>query len=124
MNTPMTPEQKIIAIAEFEGWKLINSTGQIPVGMKPPFDRPAIECVDALPPYLTSRDAICGAVARLDDDKNRVFSHMLRDIVFGIKPEVGISHIVDIRAEEITNMILATPAQLADALLLTLGYEI
>ena len=117
-SIPMTPEQKIIAIAEFEGWKRVgkNKKWICPSG--------GWHYVQTLPPYLTSRDAICGAVARLDDDKKRGFSHMLRDIVFGIKPEVGISHIVDIRAEEITNMILATPAQLADALLLTLGYEI
>ena len=112
----MTPEQKQIAIAEFEGWKQISS-GQWCKNIKD-------GVIWSLPPYLTSRDAICGAVARLDDDKKRVFSHMLRDIVFGIKPEAGISHIVDIRAEEITNMLLATAAQLADALLLTLGYEI
>jgi hypothetical protein len=116
MNTPMTPEQKIITIAEFEGWKELRD-GRWKLAETGIVER-------FLPPYLTSRDAICGAVARLDDDKKRVFSHMLRDIVFGIKPEVGISHIVDIRAEEITNMILATPAQLADALLLTLGHEI
>lgn len=71
----MTPEQKIITIAEFDGWSNL---------------RP----------------------------------HPSTGYLLGIKPEVGISHIVDIRAEEITNMILATPAQLADALLLTLGYEI
>ena len=121
----MTPEQKQIAIAEFDGYKPCPATkiwyalgpDEILAGYKDGIVAP-------IPPYLTSRDAICGAVARLDGDKKRVFSHMLRDIVFGIKPEVGISHIVDIRAEEITNMILATPAQLADALLLTLGYEI
>lgn len=121
----MTPEQKIITIAGFEGFIEDEPwlDGRRCWIRK---DKPAhigYEESD-IPPYLTSRDAICGAVARLDDDKKRVFSHMLRDIVFGIKPEVGISHIVDIRAEEITNMILATPAQLADALLLTLGYEI
>ena len=112
----MTPEQKIIAIAEFEGWKELRD-GRWKLAETGIVER-------FLPFYLTSRDAICGAVARLDNEQKRVFSHMLRDIVFGIKPEVGVSHIVDIRSEEITNMILATPAQLADALLLTLGYEI
>lgn len=114
----MTPEQKIITIAEFEGWKQISS-GQWCKDIK--------EGVTwSLPPYLTSRDAICGAVARLDDRGCRIFSFILLDLIQGYEPtgEFPCEFTMLLSYEETMKMVLATPAQLADALLLTLGHEI
>ncbi len=82
--------------------------------------------VQTLPPYLTSRDAICGAVARLDDEQKRVFANTLYDLHLGCDHDHEGYHPREIRISslDLTAMIVATPAQLADALLLTLGYEI
>jgi hypothetical protein len=99
----MTPEQKIIAIAEFE---------------KFPIEEYRMEEGDintvALPPYLTSRDAICGAVAKLGEKQGADFVCNLAK-VHGWKLTFS---------ESVFSFITSTPTQLADALLLTLGYEI
>ena len=104
----MTPEQKIIAIAEFEGWKRVgkNKKWICPSG--------GWDYVQTLPPYLTSRDAICGAVAKLDEKQGADFVCNLAK-VHGWKLTFS---------ESVFSFITSTPAQLADALLLTLGYEI
>ena len=117
----MTPEQKIIAIAEWEGWKevdspnpqfrrLLNNSGKL-VGSTEP-ERMRDLWLWAIPPYLTSRDAICGAVARLGYlDKGKFVDHLIS--------------LDSMSTDSLTfNLILSTPTQLADALLLTLGYEI
>lgn len=115
----MTNEQKQIAIAEFEGWEKItnwkwkNSTGRI-------YENWSGGC--PLPPYLTSRDAICGAVERLDEHKSLVFVFKLDDLLKrNLADQAGCEKW---GATRVRNMILATPAQMADALLLTLGFEI
>lgn len=122
----MTPEQKIIAIAEFEGfiedepwldgrrcW--IRKDKPIHIGYEE----------SDIPPYLTSRDAICGAVARLDDEQKNKFANYLYDIHLGLDADTKFHRReLVLTTKSVTNMILATPAQLADALLLTLGYEI
>lgn len=102
----MTPEQKIIAIAEFEGWKELRD-GRWKLAETGIVER-------FLPPYLTSRDAICGAVARLDENTFDYFVIHLQKVTGGVPLEPN----------ALRKILLATPAQLADALLLTIGYEI
>ena len=113
----MTPEQKIIAIAEFEGWTCYK--GQ---WWKPNETRVYANLVDDAPPYLTCRDAICCAVARLDDVRLREYAKHLQEVCrqycVGVVPDY--QH----NLRSLAKLTLATPAQLADALLLTLGYEI
>lgn len=108
----MTPEQKIIAIAEFEGWSDISKYTQANDGWYgyEPENGPHSK----LPPYLTSRDAICGAVERLDENT-------FDDFAIHLQKTTGS---VPLGPNAFRKMILATPTQLADALLLTLGYEI
>lgn len=111
----MTLEQKIIAIAEFEGFIEDEPwlDGRRCWIRK---DKPAhigYEESD-IPPYLTSRDAICGAVARLDENTFDDFVIHLQKVTGGVPLEPN----------ALRKILLATPAQLADALLLTLGYEI
>lgn len=119
----MTPEQKQITIAEWEGWKEEEPwlDGRRCWSRK---DKPAhigYEESD-VPPYLTSRDAICGAVARLDDVRLREYAKNLQEVCrqycVGVVPDY--QH--DLRS--LAKLTIATPAQMADALLLTLGYEI
>lgn len=107
----MTPEQKVIAIAEWEGWKRVgkNKKWICPSG--------GWHYVQTLPPYLTSRDAICGAVARLDSMEFFYFVEHLERICGTDGWEIMTS-------DDMRRILLATPDQLADALLLTLGYEI
>lgn len=114
----MTPEQKIIAIAEFEGY----SRKECPAGeIEWIGPSPKLQCIGRfspetvpsdIPPYLTSRDAICVAVAKLGNlEKGKFVDHLIS--------------LDSMSTDSLTfNMITATPAQLADALLLTLGYEI
>lgn len=104
----MTPEQKQIAIAEWEG---------IPTHKVFRMKFKDTEWFDhkvplKIPPYLTSRDAICGAVARLGNlEKGKFVDHLIS--------------LDSMSTDSLTfNLITATPAQMADALLLTLGYEI
>lgn len=106
----MTPEQKIIAIAEFEGWSELRD-GRWKLAETGIVER-------FLPPYLTSRDAICGAVARLDALQGAKFvPHLAKVQGWTYQHESTFS-------DSIFSLITATPAQLAIALLLTLGYEI
>lgn len=120
MNTPMTPEQKIIAIAEWEGWSDISKYTQAKDGWYgyEPNNGPHSK----LPPYLTSRDAICGAVARLDDVRLREYAKNLQEVCRQYCVGVVADYQHDLRS--LAKLTLATPTQLADALLLTLGYEI
>lgn len=132
----MTPEQKQIAIAEFEGLKIIDVPfipNQLSPDDKTCFTRKALAhwkgmTVKQLPLYLTSREAICGAVEKLDKARLAAFAAKLEDVVFSSKPkpyrEGDRFGYIELPPEDITAMILATPAQMADALLLTLGYEI
>lgn len=110
----MTPEEQRIAIAEFCGWTKIRankSTGYL-LGIKPR------GCLASVPDYLTSRDAICGAVARLDDDRFSSF-------VVNLEKTCGCREWWESMDEDdMRRIILATPSQLADALLLTLGHKI
>lgn len=119
----MTPEQKQITIAEWEGRKEEEPwlDGRRCWSRK---DKPAhigYEESD-VPPYLASRDAICGAVAKLDEAGLAQFANHLQEICrhycVGVVPDYHRN------LASLTRLILATPAQLADALLLTLGYEI
>lgn len=111
----MTPEQKIITIAEWEGWSGISHSR----GMPPYCLHSYGVGAPLLPPYLTSRDAICGAVARLGDAEFAMWIEHLKDIL-----HCGSWEFDCLTIEEKKNMFLATPDQLADALLLTLGHEI
>lgn len=110
----MTPEQKQIAIAEFEGWKVHPKDRFIVI---PPNSPHSVQPLHTLPPYLTSRDAICGAVAKLDSMEFFYFVERLERICGTDGWEIMTS-------DDMRRILLATPAQLADALLLTLGYEI
>lgn len=142
----MTPEQKIITIAEFEGikpsrewkvplhadWSIIRLSSKaeaekerqkhqewcVSIGEKDESKAPEEydEWSDA-PPYLTSRDAIYGAVARLDDMEFCYFVEHLERVCKTDGWEI-------MGPIERRRMILATPSQLADALLLTLGHEL
>lgn len=114
----MTPEQKQIAIAEFEGVQLEEYRME-----EGGFN------TAALPPYLTSRDAICGAVEKLDDWRKKVFAYTLlsRLANWPEKPSFREGEPLDCEewtAAEAMKIALATPAQMADALLLTLGFEV
>lgn len=133
----MTPEQKQIAIAEFEGWKIIDvpfMPNQLSPDDKTCFTRKALAhwkgmTVKQLPLYLTSREAICGAVEKLDDWHQKRFAYTLlaRLENWPEKPSFGDGEPLDCKewtAGEVMKVALATPAQMADALLLTLGYEI
>lgn len=102
----MTPGQKQIAIAEFDGISIEEY-------------RMEEGCINtsALPPYLTSRDAICGAVARLNSMEFCYFVEHLERCCGTDGWEI-------MGSDDRRRMILATPAQLSDALLLTLGYEL
>ena len=112
----MTTEQRQIAIAEFEGWKRFekNKKWLNPSG--------EWDFVQNIPPYLTSRDAICGVVEKLDDVRLREYAKHLQEVCYlhcvGIVP--------DYRRDlhNLAKITLATPSQMADALLLTLGYQI
>lgn len=111
----MTPEQKIITIAEFEGWRIYDDQKASDEGWL--FESPKGKPSDILPPYLTSRDAICGAVARLNSMKFCYFVENLERVCKTDGWEI-------MGSDDRRSMLLATPAQLADALLLTLGHEI
>lgn len=121
----MTPEQKQITIAEWEGWRIEQDChpGAKFVFHKPGGGKWLADYIDGqLPPYLTSRDAICGAVAKLDEAGLAQFANHLQEICrhycVGVVPDYHRN------LASLTRLILATPAQMADALLLTLGYEI
>lgn len=119
----MTPEQKQIAIAEFEGYSRKECpAGEIEWRGPPPklqyIGRFSPETVPSnLPSYLTSRDAICGAVARLDSHQGAQFVSNLAQVQGWTYEHVSTF------SDSIFSLITATPAQMADALLLTLGYE-
>ena len=110
----MTTEQKRIAIAEFEGWKELRD-GRWKLAETGIVER-------FLPSYLTSRDAICGAVEKLDDVRLSEYAKHLQDVCYlhcvGIVPDYR----RDLR--NLAKITLATAAQMADALLLTLGHQI
>ena len=109
----MTPKQKQIAIAEFEGWTGIRGGTGYPTEVA----RFANNYY-SLPPYLTSRDAVCGAMARLDAPQGAKFvSHLAKVQGWTYQHASTFS-------DSIFSLITATPAQLADALLLTIGKEI
>ena len=130
----MTTEQKQIAIAEFEGWKECKYVEGLKyvLGIPPKIWKG--NCILGLheafaPPYLTSREAICGAVGKLDKARLAAFAAKLENVVFSSekpKPfkEGDYFGYIELPPEDITAIILATPAQMADALLLTLGHQI
>ena len=110
----MTPEQKRIAIAEFDGWKeLRDDRWKIAeTGIVERF----------LPPYLTSRDAICGAVAKLpdwDDDNGKDKAEYSERLAYVVGANWSSNNVEDRR-----RIFEATASQMADALLLTLGHVI
>lgn len=107
----MTPEQKQIAIAEFEGVQLEEYRME-----EGGFN------TAALPPYLTSRDAICGAVGKLNDVSLREYAKHLQEICH--RYCVGVVPDYQHDLQSLAKLTLATPAQMADALLLTLGFEV
>lgn len=115
----MTPEQKQIqkqiAIAEWEGWTDISKYTQAKDGWYgyEPNNGPHSK----LPPYLTSRDAICGAVGKLDDMEFCYFVEHLERVCGTDGWEI-------MGSEDRRKVLLATPSQMADALLLTLGHVI
>lgn len=143
----MTLEQKQIAIAEWEGiptkkvWRVrykdksfdypseieastmasfaCHSFGLNKDEVSPPEEA---EVPSRLPPYLTSRDAICGAVGKLDDVSLREYAKRLQEVCHHYCVGVVPDYQHDLRS--LAKITLATPAQMADALLLTLGFEV
>lgn len=119
----MTPEQKIIAIAKFEGiqkQKCSRIGGCFyELGISGPCkcDTDELET----PPYLTSRDAICGAVARLPDwDENgKDKAEYSERLAYVVGANWSSNNVEDRR-----RIFEVTASQMANALLLTLGYEI
>lgn len=109
----MNDEQKQIAIAEFEGWTSCQLIHGDPMGRPPNVS----DQFKHLPPYLTSRDAICGAVTKLDDMKFCYFVEHLERVCGTDGWEI-------MGSEDRRKVLLATPSQMADALLLTLGHVI
>ena len=114
----MTTEQKQIAIAEFDGVQLEEYRME-----EGGFN------TAALPPYLTSRDAICGAVGKLDDWRKKVFAYTLLSNLESWPEKPSFREGEPLCCEEWTaaeaiKIALATPSQMADALLLTLGHQI
>lgn len=115
----MTPEQKQIAIAEFEGWKIHPQDRFIVI---PPNSPHSVQPLSAIPPYLTSRDAICGAVEKLpdwDDDNGKDKAEYSERLAYVVGANWGSNNVEDRR-----RIVEATAAQMADALLLTLGHQI
>ena len=114
----MTTEQKQIAIAEFDGWEKCQLIYGDPMGRPPNVS----DQFKHLPPYLTSRSAICGVVEKLDDVRLREYAKHLQEVCYlhcvGIVPDYQ----RDLR--NLAKITLATASQMADALLLTLGYQI
>lgn len=109
----MTTEQRRIAIAEFEGWKELRD-GRWKLAETGIVER-------FLPPYLTSRDAICGAVAKLPDwdEDGKDKAEYSERLAYVVGANWGSNN-----AEDRRRIFEATAAQMADALLLTLGYQI
>lgn len=117
----MTTEQKQIAIAEFEGWKELRD-GRWKIAETGIVER-------FLPPYLTSREAICEVVGKLDDWHKKVFAYTLLSNLESWPEKPSFREREPLCCEEWTaaeaiKIAFATPAQMADALLLTLGYQI
>ena len=114
----MTTEQKRITIAEFDGWEKCQLIYGDPMGRPPNVS----DQFKHLPPYLTSRDAICGAVAKLpdwDDDGGKDKAEYSERLAYVVGANWGSNNVEDRR-----RIFEATAAQMADALLLTLGYQI
>ena len=111
----MTTEQKQIAIAEFDG-QTCDNCGEILCGCA------MVEIGSGTPDYLTSREAICKAVGKLDDVKLSKYAKHLQEVCYlhcvGVVPDYQ----RDLR--NLAKLTLATPDQMADALLLTLGHQI
>jgi len=123
----MTTEQKQIAIAEFEGWKECKYVEGVKLVIGIPPKTWKGNCIFGLheawaPPYLTSREAICKAVGKLDDVKLSKYAKHLQEVCYlhcvGVVPDYQ----RDLR--NLAKLTLATPDQMADALLLTLGHQI
>lgn len=113
----MTPEQKQIAIAEFEGWTNCQLIQDDPMGRPPNVS----DQFKHLPPYLNSRDAICGAVEKLDDwdDNGKDKAEYSERLAYVVGANWGSNNVEDRR-----RIFEATASQMADALLLTLRYQI
>lgn len=118
----MTPEQKQIAIAEFDGWKECRYVEGLKDVLGIPPKTWKGDCISGLneawvPPYLTSRDAICGAVGKLN---NMEFCYFVEHL----ERTCGTDGWEIMGPKDRRRVLLATPAQMTDALLLTLGHEI
>jgi hypothetical protein len=118
----MTTEQKQIAIAEWDGFIEDEPwlDGRRCWIRK---DKPAhigYEESD-IPPYLISRDAICGAVAKLPDwDENgKDKAEYSERLAYVVGANWSSNNVEDRR-----RIFEATASQMADALLLTLGHQI
>jgi len=110
----MTTEQKQIAIAEFDG-QTCDNCGEILCGCA------MVEIGSGTPDYLTSRDAICGAVAKLPDwDENgKDKAEYSERLAYVVGANWSSNNVEDRR-----RIFEATASQMADALLLTLGHQI
>lgn len=114
----MTTEQKQIAIAEFEGWK--NHASEPFQDWRNP-NGLGCNTSTGLPPYFTSRDAICGAVAKLPDwdDNGKDKAEYSERLAYVVGANWSSNNVEDRR-----RIFEATASQMADALLLTLGHQI
>lgn len=101
----MTPDAINRACAELCGWTGINETGGCPVGFDPQLveaGQHAVNCVQRVPPFTTSLDAVQMAFKTLTEEQQWWAGFHLAK--FGI-----------------VNMLLATPFQWCEAILKATG---
>lgn len=103
----MSPQEKIIAIAELDGWTEIDISE---MGIKPNYPKYPNPAKYRLPNYLISRDAIVSAL------RNQ-YKSWTRE-----QEEKFILHLSElVNPNNEIETILATPSQLSDALLIATG---
>lgn len=119
----MTTEQQIKALAELDGWRIVNSYQSIQDGQDINWWRrdesSFTDCVDReLPHYLTSYDAIIPLIQKMNVHKRNDLIASLWKIC-GNEPSINFWNEYNFRG--LFSMLVATPAQLCEALLRATG---
>ena len=102
----MKPNRMIEELAKIEGWKYVPIT----CGWIKPSGGGCLEETQSLPLYLTSHDAMQRVIDGLDGDQLKMYELHLYNVVL-IAKQTGIQRAI----------LLATPAQKAEAVLKALG---